>query len=94
MTGINHDLLERALPILIRGTKTLVECSCQLRKGRNFIAPIPGTCAPESVDEIETALQLIRDIESEIGPNEEPEVEWFADLIDRRWSLTRKAVAS
>lgn len=91
---LNHDLLERALAELTHEAVSAVETSCQLVSDGLFeIVPVPGTCRVECVEHIETLLDLIRDIESEIGPSERPEPDWFADLVDRRWSLIGGASA-
>lgn len=91
---LNHDLLERALTQLTHEAISAVETSCQLVSDGFFeTVPVPETCPSECVEHIETLLDLIRDIESEIGPSERPEPDWFADLVDRRWPLTGVASA-
>lgn len=93
-SGLNHDLLERALAQLTHEAISAVETSHEFVSDGLFeIVPVPGTCPAECVEHIETLLDLIRDIESEIGPSETPDPDWFADLVDRRWSLTGDASA-
>jgi hypothetical protein len=88
---LNHDLLEKARPLLIEETISLIEgCSIMQSVGDNY-APIPGTCSPGIVDAVEKRLQLIRDIESEVGPTQTPIEGWFDDLLNHRWSLTEMA---
>ena len=88
--SLNHDLLERALGVLTHEAISAIESGCEFTSDGLFEnAPVPGSCAPECVEHIETLLDLIRDIEAEAGPTEEPEPEWFADLVDRRWALTK-----
>lgn len=94
LTSLNHDLLERALGILTHEAISAIESGCEFTSDGLFEnAPVPGSCAPECVEHIETLLDLIRDIEAEAGPTEDPEPDWFADLVDRRWALTTLAEA-
>lgn len=93
--ALNHDLLERALAQLTHEAMSAVETCCQLVSDGLFeTVPVPGTCAAEGVEHIDTLLDLIRDIEAEIGPSEHAEPDWFADLVDRRWSLTNAGTST
>ncbi|MHA7881743.1 hypothetical protein [Nitratireductor rhodophyticola] len=89
MKSLYHDLLERALPILMRSVASDIECSCTLaRDDAGNFPPVPGTCELDQVGSIEADLDLIRDIESEIGTGSVIIPAWLQDLLDRRWSLT------
>lgn len=87
--SLNHDLLERALPILMRCVASDIECGCTLaRDNAGNFTPVSGTCELDQVGSIEADLELIRDIEAEIGTGSVSIPTWLQDLLDRRWSLT------
>ncbi|MBA5777452.1 hypothetical protein H2509_13420 [Stappia sp. F7233] len=93
MTGATEKhraLLERALAELRHTLRSDVECACELeRDWANEIIPVPGTCDEMMADLCERQLNLVRDIQAEIGGfAEHPEPQWLDDLIDGRWSLT------
>lgn len=87
---LNHDLLERALPFLCCDAQCLVESSSCISQIDDDFYPVPGSCSAECAEVIEPMLELIRDILSEVGPILPLKPDWFVDLIDRRWSLTKK----
>lgn len=89
---LNHDLLERVFVVIVHEVQSAIECNCDLN---DACVPVPGTCHHPAAVWIEDDLQLIRDIESEIGrPDFESYPAWLADFVDRKSSLLQEAVAS
>lgn len=92
--ALNHDLLERCLPLVIcEAISTIESCSNLAWDGSDHI-PIMGACSPEGIRHAEPLLDLIREIESEIGPTESPEPDWFESLIDGQWKLSSEIYAT
>lgn len=85
--ALNHDLLERALPIVVNEAICTIEGCSEIRANSDDFEPVPGTCDPEQIARVEDLLDLIREVEAEIGPTAEPEPQWFEGLLDKRWSL-------
>lgn len=97
---LNHDLLERSRDELAEKLESLIDNFSvgTIHPGRSEgeLVRIPdlSTLMPQFVDGAEKLLQLIREIESEIGrPYDEAAPQWLRDLIDGRTSLPEKAGA-
>lgn len=83
-----ENLFERALAEFRGELASMVETACNLTWDGMDHVPVPGTASPETVPAIADRVQLIREIEAEIGrPFDHPEPQWLDDLLDGKWGV-------